>query len=302
MRPDRVYLLHPAQKYLPGIKAWIGEVESLLRDDPSWGKWDLLAYSYNDQNSFDVQPMFVRVLNKPGPVILLESVQAKALGNLREKLRTHAVVILRAVTNSTDLWDVVEEARRRHEEGEPLLPRKLVVAVLIVRKLRKLNHWGGNAKGYLWHYDLAKGRGVDDRFADVVHEVANDLLTHGILIDKTSQGLKKYALNPNRKAEVHAIADTGTFFNKHLERILMRDLREESASYLYETKTAQSFTILSGNVQLHQCVSVSDAISHAKGCQDGAKYEAKVEFQKGHVLHEVFEERRVLIQFLEAFL
>ncbi|MHB1426773.1 MAG: hypothetical protein ACYC3I_26755 [Gemmataceae bacterium] len=302
MRPKRVYLLHPDPKYLPEIKAWVQEVESLLRDDPSWNEWDLSAYSYNNRNSFDVQPMFVRVLNKPGPVILLENIQAKALGDLREKLRTHAVIILRTVANSTDLWDVVAEARGRHEAGEPLLPRKLIVAVLLVRKLRKLNRWGGNAKGYLWNYDLAKGRGVDERFADVVHEVTNDLLLHGVLINKTSQGQQKYALNPNRKPEVHAIADSGTFVNKQLERILMRDPREESASYLYEAKTAQRFTILSGNVSLHQCESVSDAIAHANGCQDGAKYEAKVEFQNGHVLHEVFEERRILIQFLEAFL
>lgn len=246
--------------------------------------------------------MFVRVLNKPGPVILLENVQAKALGDLGEKLRTHAVVIVRAIADSTELWDVLVEARRRHEAGEPLLSRKLIVAVLLVRKLRKLNRWGGNAKGYLWHYDLAKGRGVDDRFADIVHEVTNDLLLHGILINKTSQGQQKYALNPRRKPEVHAIADSGTFVNKQLERILMRDPRQESASYLYEAKSTQSFTILSGNVPLHQCVSVFDAISHAKGCHDGAKYEAKVAFQNGHVLHEVFEERRILIQFLEAFL
>ena len=106
----------------------------------------------------------------------------------------------------------------------------------------------------------------------------------------------------SRKPEIHAIADSGTFSNKQLESILMRDRREESASYLYEAKTAQSFTILSRNVQLHQCLAVSEALSHAKGCQDGAKYEAKVEFQNGHVLHEVFEERRILIQFLEAFL
>lgn len=302
MRPYRVYLLHPTSVYLPEINAWVHEVESLLRDDPSWAEWDLLAYPYNNQNSFDIQPMFVRVLNKPGPVILLENVQAKALGDLREKLRTHVVVILRTVTDSTDLWDVVAEARRRHEKGEPILPRKLVVAVLIVRKLRKLSRWAGNAKGYLWHFDLAKGRGVDERFADVVHEVTNDLLLHEVLVNKTSQGQQKYALNPNRKPEVHAIADNGTFLNKKLERILMRDPREESASYLYEAKTVQNFTILSGNVQLHQCLAVSEAISHAKGCQDGAKYEAKVEFQNGHVLHELFEERRILIQFLEAFL
>lgn len=114
MRPNRVYLLHPNPKYLPEIKAWVQEVESLLGDDPSWAGWDLLAYPYNDQNSFDVQPMFVRALNKPGPVIRLENIQAKTLGDLREKLRTHAVVILRTVTDSTDLWEVVAEARESH--------------------------------------------------------------------------------------------------------------------------------------------------------------------------------------------
>jgi hypothetical protein len=309
MRPYRVYLFHPTTVYLPGITDWVREIESRLRGESSWDKWDLLPFPYNTRNSFDIQPLFVRVLNKPGPVVLLkkvhankESPRAKAVNDLRVKLWAHSIVILREVGNSTDLWKSVEEARRLHEAGEPLLPRKFVVAVLIVRKLRKQNKWGGKDKGYLWHYDLARGRGVDDRFADIVHEVANDLCLQEILINKTSQGERKYALNPDRKAEVHAIADDGTFTNKHIKNVLMRDQREESVSYLYEPHTVQGFTILFGGVELHQCAAVADAISHAERCQDGAQYEARVKFQNGHVLREFFEERRILLQFLEAFI
>jgi hypothetical protein len=301
MRPNRVYLLYPGPHSIPDIAEWIAEVLELLRADAAWDDWDLHATQYNDKNSFDVQPLYVRVLNKPGPVLLVEGVQGKPLADIREKLGIHAIVLVHTVADPTELWVAVEEARRRHEAGEPLLARKLLVAVLIVRKLLHRHYWGGNAKGYLWHFDLAKGRGVDERFADVAEEVANDLLLHGILINKTSQGKQKYALNPDRKAEVHAIADSGTFQNKHLKHVLMRDRRQESASYLYQPHTAQGFTLRAGDAT-HQCVSVGEIIARAKNCADCMRYEAKVHFENGRVLRETFEEKRVLLQFFEVFL
>jgi hypothetical protein len=99
-------------------------------------------------------------------------------------------VLRRRIGDFTELLELVEETRRRHQNDEPLLPRKFVVAVLICRKLRKGHYWAGNDKGYFWSYDLAKGRGVDDRFSDVVPEVASLLLQHGILVFKTSKGKK----------------------------------------------------------------------------------------------------------------
>ena len=63
----------------------------------------------------------------------------------------------------------------------------------------------------MWYNDLAKGRGVDERYAEIAHVVANDLLQQQLLIFKTSQGKKKYALNPARTPEVHAVANVGTF-------------------------------------------------------------------------------------------
>ncbi|MBA4068043.1 MAG: hypothetical protein C0501_30935 [Isosphaera sp.] len=273
MRAHRVYLLHPLETYLPGAAAWAAEVEALLRADEGWGEWDLVVTPYDDQNSFAVQPLFVRVLNKPGPVVLVEGVQRKALENLRGRLRTRAVVMVPAVGDSTDLWGAVAEARRRFESGEPFLPRKLVVAVMIVRKLRKGNYWAGKEKGYLWQDDLAKGRGVDERYADIAHVVANDLLQHEVLVFKTSQGTKKYALNPGRKPEAHAIADDGTFRNRKLEEILCRDTEELSAYLLNEPRAAQRFAIQGRGLKRFECAAAAEAVEHARGCPECDGYE-----------------------------
>lgn len=65
---------------------WIDEVLALLRAEPDWDEWDLISIPYNGKNGFDVQPLFVRTLNKPGPIVVLEKVQSGPLANLREKL------------------------------------------------------------------------------------------------------------------------------------------------------------------------------------------------------------------------
>lgn len=82
----------------------------------------------------------------------------------------------------------------------------------------------------------------------------------------------------------------------------MRDRREESASYLYEPHNAQAIMILSANMQPHQCAGVPDAIAFAKARPEGVSHEVEVKFQNGRVLREIFEEKHILVQFLEAFL
>ncbi len=302
MADHRIYLLHPREMYLPGSAAWAIQVETILSQDPAWGNWDFLATTYDERNGFPVQPLFVRVLNKPGPVVLVESVQRKPLEELRTRLRARSVVMTEFVGDAADLLSAVLEARRRFDTGEPFLPRKFVVAVLIVRKLRKGNYWGGKEKGYLWYDDLAKGRGVDERYADIVHEVANDLCLHGILIFKKSQGKKKYALNPSVKPEVHAIANDGTFRYKRLEKILMADKQEVSAFSLHEPRLTQGFIIRAVGHPKFECVSIGDAVAHAQGCVESTKYEVEVRFEGNHILHEIIEAKHILIQFLEGFL
>ncbi len=206
------------------------------------------------------------------------------------------------VGDSTDLLGVVVEARRRFDSGEPFRPRKFVVAVLIVRKLRKGNYWAGKEKGYLWHDDLAKGRGVDERYAEIAHVVANDLLQNEILIFKTSQGKKKYALNPARKPEVHAIANNGTFWNKRLEEIVMADTEEVSAYLLNEPRSAQGFTVTGDGQPKFECVSSAEAVAYAQDCVACPRYQVQVRFDGNHDLHEIIQAKHILIQFLEGFL
>lgn len=217
------------------MATWITDVEQVLRADADWNDWDFLTFPYDARNSFSAQAWHQRVTHKPGPVILLENVQAAARIDLQRRLRSRVVVVCEAVADSTELWNVVVEARRRHLAGEPFLPRKFVVAVLLVRKLRHNNRWSGNSKGFMWVYDLAKGRGVDEKYKDIVEEVAEDLVGHGILVSKTSEGLQKYALNPNIRPAIHTIADAATFPPQvaQLEAALMRDPQQEPAAILF---------------------------------------------------------------------
>lgn len=302
MSSNRVYLLHPSSKQIPEITDWISEVKQVICTEADWVDWDLYCIEYNSQNGFDVQPLFVRVKNKPGPIVLFDCVKKSSLAEIREKLGIYAVVLVRSMSDPTELWSTLDEARRRHIDGEPLLPRKFVVSVLIVRKLRNGHYWGGNAKGYLWHFDIAKGRGVDVKFADITDEVVNDLLLNKILIHKTSQGRKKYALNPEAKPEIHAIADDAEFKNIDLRKRLWRDPRQEPASALHIRRTAGAFTLRSGDEKAHRFYSASAAIEHALGYADLGRYQACVIFDDGGESVEVFDNRRLLVQFFEAFI
>jgi hypothetical protein len=300
MKTHRVYLLHPNTTYMPSFDEWFDDVRVMLDLDDTWDDWDIICNSYDNQNNFAARPLHVKVLNRPGPVLLLEKAQRKPLEDIRGRLHTLAVVLTRSVANSADLWDALEEARRRFMTGEPFLPRKFVVAILIVRKLRKGNYWGGKRKGFLWHDELARGRGVDERFADIAQVVANDLLQHSILIFKTSQSDKKYALNPERKAEIHAIANDGTFRNERLKEILMRDRDTVSSRYLLEPRIPERFTILGGH-RPFECSTVTEAIEYARSCLDRHAYEVRVLLQGNYSHSERFLEKQIMLYFLESF-
>ena len=140
--------------------------------------------------------------------------------------------------DSTDLFAEATAARQLHLAGEPVLPRKFAVAILLLRKLRRGKYWGGNHnKNYLWVDDLAKGRGVDEQFSDVVAEVANLMYLHGFLIAKYggagghSKG-QKYALNPDLRADIESACHEGNFAEIPLRRILLKDAAVVSARIL----------------------------------------------------------------------
>ena len=298
----RVYLLHPNSSRLPGIDSWINEVRVLIGAEANWAGWTVDATSLDDRGRIEVQPYWVRVKNRPGPVVLLEPHQRKILDGLAERLGLDVVVIPRSASDSTDLYEAVEDARRRCIAGEPLLPRRLVVAVLIVRKLRRYHYWSGNAKGYLWASELAKGRGVDDRFADIAQDVAGYMLTHGVLVYKISNGQRKIALNPDKKPEVHAIADRAYFQNADLRKLLYKDADREPASCLVVSNVTQKITLQIPGRPALNLPTVSAALLEARSSPEGVPYEAsaQVHYDDGHTISEKFDDRVCLLQFLQA--
>ena len=233
----RIYSVHPAELQFPVLPDWRAEIEAVINADASWSGCSLVWLPMQRDNSFRLTDVLSRVGEANGPVVIFDSAQGHLREQLRESLWHKTVVVISSPADSTSLWADVAEARRLFETGEPHLPRRLVVAVLIVRKLYRGNYWGGaHEKNFLWSDDLANGRGVDDVFKDVAQEVANTLMLKGILVPKYGAGKKrkrgqKYALNSDRRPDVIRFAND-LASSESLREIFARDRALVSARHL----------------------------------------------------------------------
>lgn len=201
-----------------------------------WSACNVIAHEYNGRCGFSAL-LGDEILRDPGPVLMIKPVQVPARVKLEQQLRGRCVVYCTAVSSISELLDAFDVLRSQHELGEPRLPRKLVVAILIVKKLMVQQMWGGKDKGYMWSRVLPKGRGIPEEFSDVVHEVANYLKNHGVLVPKTSKGQSKYALNSSDRPAIHRIVEHRRFEDLSLMRILERDPRTASARILDERES-----------------------------------------------------------------
>ena len=99
-----------------------------------------------------------------------------------------------------------------YEDGEPRIPLREVLAILIIKKLVANDCWGGIAKNkcFMWAHLLPKG-GFPKDLADnrEILNVAHMLVTYDILSMKKSQGKTKYALGD--KAIVESILHSQSF-------------------------------------------------------------------------------------------
>ena len=233
MRPTPIYLLYPL-----AFAEWIQEVDGATCEDRNRDAWEIVPIPYDSQNGFDIRSVVVRVCNSKGPIVLIEPVRRDCREHLRERLRSYTVVKVCHATDATDIYEAITVARQEFDDGEPLLPRKFVVCVLVLRKLIHGNYWTGRDKGYLWARDVPKGRGIPEDLAFLVPEVVSDLENKGILKRKISQGRPKYALNPERKPEIHAMAERLQFADSRLLAILKKDVNEVSASLIVRAPVA----------------------------------------------------------------
>jgi hypothetical protein len=81
----------------------------------------------------------------------------------------------------------------------------------------------------MWFDDISKGRGMPEKFANYVPSTLSLLLQEKILIVKTSKSARKYALNPERRAEIHQILRARAFNGVNICRLIARDAQLASA-------------------------------------------------------------------------
>ncbi|MCC7387304.1 MAG: hypothetical protein IT431_00905 [Phycisphaerales bacterium] len=123
------------------------------------------------------------------------------------------------------LWALLEHLRVSHEEGQPLIPLKEMIALRILRKLELKDCWGGEAKNkaYMWAEDLPKG-GFPHGYCNrrQILDVAHRLMNAGVLTTKPSDGQIKYALAT--KPVVQPILDARSFESRDdLRRYFEKD-------------------------------------------------------------------------------
>lgn len=231
MSRKRIYLCHPNSRQNPMVESWVHEIREMISADAGWSGWSLHTWEYDLRCSVSINDVAATIKGAIGPCVLLRNVQQRVIVELREKLAGRTEVWVKSFRDVTDILHILQEARDQHLRGEPMLPRKLVVALLLVAKLERHNMWGGRNKGYMWASDLPKGRGLSEEFADQLPAVINDLYSDSLLIQKPSGGRKKYALNPERRREIHDILRTRKF-SERLHPILSRNPRLTSARHL----------------------------------------------------------------------
>lgn len=231
MSGRRIYLGYPNARHSPTMQGWVKEALQAIETDPAWAGWTVVRKEYDKNCSLPINDVSAAIRSAVGPCVLLRPVQQRVFAELRERLEGVTVVLVELANSSADVLNQLQQARDQHLAGEPRLPRKLVIALLLVAKLERHQMWGGKNKGYMWFSDLAKGRGVAEEFGDQLPAVINDLFSRGMLIRKPSGGKKKYALCPQMRREIYEILRTRKFPDE-VHRILSRDTRLASARHL----------------------------------------------------------------------
>ena len=237
MATGPIYIVHPPEQWFPGIGEWIRDVESTASNDPEWVAFPLRWIRMQDDHGFRVTDILSRVGSDLGPVLIFGSAQAAPRQEVKQRLAGKTVVRVTNPSDSTEMWSDLLELRNLFASGEPFLPRRLVVAILIVRKLYRHKYWGGShEKNFLWVDEIASGRGVDSAFKDIAQDVANFLQLKGLLVPKYGRGKRKkrqkYALNSDRRNDIQGLANHGQLSDRSVERWFYKDDQVTSARVL----------------------------------------------------------------------
>ncbi len=197
-----IYIGYPAEEYENSPAALV----NLCNSHPEWyNGWQLRLRKYESDSSLNAQDFCSMALQSLGPVIMLQRVQTKTYEEVRRRLGSRLPILLAEVSAISELQIVIENAIGVFDRGEPALALDVVVALLMIRKFDQEHMWTGNAKGYMWVSDIPKGRGLDIKYESRVSNVLNILLMQNLVVFKTSNSKRKYALNPDRREDIYKI-------------------------------------------------------------------------------------------------
>ena len=191
------YICHPPESRHPLAGRWVrAAIES--RDDSASNagsvQWQYRVLKTGNDCTFSPRDFASQILENRGPILFVNPVKAGALAHLRSKIGNDCVVEAYEMTCEADVIAGIELLQEMHLDGEPRIPRRQVVALLILAKLWKQDCWGGNNKSYMWAKDIPKGRGVPIKYKADVPELLNLMFLHGLLQSKPSKGGTKFAL------------------------------------------------------------------------------------------------------------
>ncbi|MEX2188456.1 MAG: hypothetical protein WD875_16730 [Pirellulales bacterium] len=212
MALPHLHIFHPSLRLAPHLPVWLGSVEALLRNEVTWDGCDFHRLEFNDQAGFDVPTAVEMVTKYPGPVIVIQKVQMPLLSRFQQKVSRKVSVYAILASSEEDIWKACEAAFKGFNDGEPRISARELIAYLILRKLERRGHWGGESlnKNYLGIDDLPNG-GFPKECANSkeILEVADVLCNAGLIRRKLGDGIQKYALA--EKALVQPILDSKTF-------------------------------------------------------------------------------------------
>ncbi|WP_153064793.1 hypothetical protein [Xanthomonas campestris] len=198
-----------------------------LHESPSWdvSKWTLKIFKYKADGSIDAGDFSSAVLQSKGPVLLLQPIQANAYNAIHLRLSNKVPVLRLYSADRTELSQAINDAIDAYVSGEPMIPRDIAVALMLIHKLDVNHMWAGNAKSYMWTDDLQKGRGFNEDHTCRLGAVLRILLAGNVLIYKISKSSKKYALNPEMRSQINDIMRRREFPTVVQKGLLSNDQR-----------------------------------------------------------------------------
>lgn len=229
--PHCLHIAHPSDKKIHGFAA---AVTTFIANHaaPALGPdWIVRTKVFDARDSINATDYVAEILTAPGPLLVVRPVQTNTLVELTTRLEGRQLVVVSEVYDVATLDEAVRELKTQFDAGEPLIPLRRAVALMLLRKLDRERMWGGNAKGYMWYDWIRKGRGIDEIYHEHVGDLVFLLHQHDYLISKPSSSKKKYALNPAKRVDIGDILRNRKFPDI-IERVFARHGQTTSSRVL----------------------------------------------------------------------